>query len=75
MIYLDKEKTKKADIKPNQYNEYVLKGEGTYYVFGDTKVIARGDVEVYAYDDSKVRVYDTSRVSADHHSIVYAYDY
>ena len=73
MIYLDVEKTKKADIKPDKYGVFQLMGDGTYYVFDDMQLVASNKVVVYAYDNSLIYTtkYDNTKVIVHDNAIVY----
>jgi len=77
MIYLDREKTKKADIQPDKYGVYQLMGNNTYYVFGDFKIIASNKVVIYAYEYSQIYTtkYDNTKVILHDNSIVFYCDF
>ena len=75
MIYLDREKNKKVDIKPNGNNYYQLTEDNTYYVYGNAKVDAYNNAKVKAFNNSEVNAYDNSEVEAYNRSLVYAYNF
>lgn len=87
-IYLDKEKTfpisggiSGRNYYINYFGYAVLEG-GTWYIFGDSKVLANFSTKVIAHDNSKVKAtggavvvaHDNSFVEADYESKVLAKD-
>ena len=72
-IYLDRKKTQPAQFKVS-YSWAELKGDKSYYIFGESKVKAYGETEVFAFDKSVVWAYGGSKVEAYDKSEVWAFD-
>ena len=75
-IYYDIEKTEPVIDYEVDRNGYAIlnKNTGTFYVFGETKVLAIRDVYVCAYGNSTVLAHSNSKVEAYGYSTVRAYD-